>query len=550
MKKFFSLVLALVMALSLTTVAWGADPVTHEAADKTALTAALNTAADGDIIKLTANIDMGTDYAKVAKKLTLDLGQFIITSANTDMGTVYVGTAGDLTINATTGGVTNTVKNAIGNYGVLVVNGGTFTGDYALYNYYYNATTFGTATINGGTFQANSGDLAIANCGKLTVAGGDIETLDSSAELKVTGGSIEELAVTEPDYAPPVTETTISDGSVESLTVEAAVEDSIAVSGGSFASAVPAEYCAPGLVPVIENGTFTVGTAPAASGTTGNNSFSSSTTSGVTTSVSAAEKYAIYDAFSTTKVSDDTLYVKSYTTMATKTETVNGVTTTSYIPAYYTLSDGTKLYEADANSGLFRIFKGDQFVTYVNPLFNALSTGGYVDGDYIADSAAYIAKDKGCGTYGEDVYKINNDKAYAVDPVGRFVAVINGKVAVYDGARVSVPHTFTNEVTYKSTTDLTVVAIECDVCEKVFQVVKTTKLPATYKGATAPLFFGGNNYYILLETGATSGTTGTVGGTTTKPVQSAETFDAGIAMYVGMSVMAAAGSAVVLKKKD
>ena len=36
----------------------------------------------------------------------------------------------------------------------------------------------------------------------------------------------------------------------------------------------------------------------------------------------------------------------------------------------------------------------------------------------------------------------------------------------------------------------------------------------------------------------------------TEKVESAETFDAGIAMYVGMSVMAAAGSAVVLKKKD
>ena len=33
-------------------------------------------------------------------------------------------------------------------------------------------------------------------------------------------------------------------------------------------------------------------------------------------------------------------------------------------------------------------------------------------------------------------------------------------------------------------------------------------------------------------------------------VDSPDTFDAGIAMYVGMSVMAAAGSAVVLKKKD
>ena len=38
---------------------------------------------------------------------------------------------------------------------------------------------------------------------------------------------------------------------------------------------------------------------------------------------------------------------------------------------------------------------------------------------------------------------------------------------------------------------------------------------------------------------------------TDKTVTSADTFDAGIAMYVGMSVMAAAGSAVVIgKKKD
>ena len=37
---------------------------------------------------------------------------------------------------------------------------------------------------------------------------------------------------------------------------------------------------------------------------------------------------------------------------------------------------------------------------------------------------------------------------------------------------------------------------------------------------------------------------------TTKPVVSADTFDAGIGLYVAMSVMAAAGSAVVLKKRE
>jgi len=43
---------------------------------------------------------------------------------------------------------------------------------------------------------------------------------------------------------------------------------------------------------------------------------------------------------------------------------------------------------------------------------------------------------------------------------------------------------------------------------------------------------------------------GAVEAPATDKVESAQTFDAGIAMYVGMSVMAAAGSAVVLKKKD
>ena len=45
-------------------------------------------------------------------------------------------------------------------------------------------------------------------------------------------------------------------------------------------------------------------------------------------------------------------------------------------------------------------------------------------------------------------------------------------------------------------------------------------------------------------------TTATEAPAADEKVESAETFDAGIAMYVGMSVMAAAGSAVVLKKKD
>ena len=647
MKKFFALVLALVMALSLTTVAWGLtgtgaedDPwvVTSEAelADKLD---------ENGYIELGGNIALAGPTGltvPTGTTVTLDLnGKVLSLSWDVITGaTAVITNSGTLTIKDSVGGgsikIAGSISdpalatvgfptfavNTITNKGALTIESGKLvneaikdstTSSIASYVVDNNSGERDAILNVEGGVLLNEHNIAIrqfanstTNKNEVNITAGEVTgtravwiqlpssntTLEQKAALNVEGGTLtatgsNNMAVYSYSYGASYTETEINisggtfNGDValggyadynkitgtETLTITGGdfngeiytyndkVDEQIEISGGSFASAVPAEYCAPGLVPVIENGTFTVGTAPAASGTTGNNSFSSSTTSGVTTSVSAAEKYAIYQAASTAPVT--TWTVKAYTTMATKSVTSNGVTTNSYIPAYYgvdTNGDGVvdvKLYEADANSGLFRIFKGDQFVTYVNPLFNALSTGGYVDGDYIADSAAYIAKDKGCGTYGEDVYKINNDKAYAVDPVGRFVAVINGKVAVYDGARVSVPHTFTNEVTYKSTTDLTVVAIECDVCEKVFQVVKTTKLPATYKGATAPLFFGGNNYYILLESAAVSGNTGVVGDTTTGKVESAATFDAGIAMYVGMSVMAAAGSAVVIgKKKD
>ena len=73
-----------------------------------------------------------------------------------------------------------------------------------------------------------------------------------------------------------------------------------------------------------------------------------------------------------------------------------------------------------------------------------------------------------------------------------------------------------------------------------------------YKNGKAP---AGSDYYDVTF-GATAYDLVVVAATSAPAadaadkVESAQTFDAGIAMYVGMSVMAAAGSAVVLKKKD
>lgn len=104
--------------------------------------------------------------------------------------------------------------------------------------------------------------------------------------------------------------------------------------------------------------------------------------------------------------------------------------------------------------------------------------------------------------------------------------------------------------------------VSCDICKKEFKFVEA---PGFVNAAVAA--FGELNYlnvgdmingadydglYLSASetAGAGAGSSADSDAAAGDKVESAETFDAGIAMYVGMSVMAAAGSAVVLKKKD
>ena len=56
-----------------------------------------------------------------------------------------------------------------------------------------------------------------------------------------------------------------------------------------------------------------------------------------------------------------------------------------------------------------------------------------------------------------------------------------------------------------------------------------------------PTYYGWGGYYPVVG--------GTSSSTTDKTVTSAKTFDAGIGLYIGMSIAAAAGSAVIMGKK-
>ena len=134
----------------------------------------------------------------------------------------------------------------------------------------------------------------------------------------------------------------------------------------------------------------------------------------------------------------------------------------------------------------------------------------------------------------------------AADPVanGELNWLLDGAV-VSGGAGMAVTdHTFVaNDFKYDSTLKQNVpTSAICTTClETTAAIYADGKVPATMKPYAMANAAG---YFAVVS--ATASTPAV----DTEKVESAETFDAGIAMYVGMSVMAAAGSAVVLKKKD
>ena len=216
-----------------------------------ALQSAINNAAVGETLVLTSDITL-TNRVTVSNVVTIDLNGFsIIGNVDDGYGTIYVGTKGVLTIkdssNKQTGNITNTIGNVIGNYGIVNIYSGTFTGNYALYNFYYNDSVYGTSVIYGGIFKAAGGDNpAVANCGDLTVNGGTIELLDTTNVLNITGGTVKSLYVGVADYNPEKQSTSINGGNITDLTVADDSGNKVVISGGTFGCEINSQYLADG----------------------------------------------------------------------------------------------------------------------------------------------------------------------------------------------------------------------------------------------------------------------------------------------------------------
>ena len=221
-------------------------------------------------------------------------------------------------------------------------------------------------------------------------------------------------------------------------------------------------------------------------------------------------------------------------------------TTTYYYADKYEIEGQSAMYACDASIANYKLIDKAGKIVYLN--------GSNKLADAITDVVTKMIEGKGDdakGTdYVNDVYVIDG-KAYAVG--GDKVAMFNGLAVLYGDKADVKGYTLVNDdntpaaktkLTYNAKGEVTgITAAEGD---KTFEVVK--KVPTSYTGDTKELKIAKadgkfDTYYILL------GNTVTPSGTTTENKPSPKTFDAGIAMYVGMALTSVAGSAVVIGKK-
>ena len=247
MKKILATILALVLALGLTTTVWAAD-VSGSTSTKAAkiggteygtLQDAINAASDGEntVVVLLNNLTESITVAK-EKSITLDLSGYTLTN---EAGKHTITNYGDLTITST--GVVDNVSHAraalFNNEGATaVLNGGSFTrsqengktkedsGNNSFYtiqnlgtmtinagvsvtqngcfssmvaNGYYNGTgktNTPTMIINGGTFSGGLNTVKNDDCGVMTINGGEFKNFAQACvqnhnKLTITNGNFD-----------------------------------------------------------------------------------------------------------------------------------------------------------------------------------------------------------------------------------------------------------------------------------------------------------------------------------------------------------------------
>ena len=525
MKKFISLVLALVMALSLTTAAWGAVAATDAAkigdTGYATLADAVTAATAGDEIVLLKDVADGVGIV-INKKLTIDFGGYTYTFASNPVGSTGTESQGFQILDSA---VAVTLKN-----GTLTSTAG--SGVKMLINNYCDLTLDGMTLIGTNLDDPAGGKYVLSN------NAGNVVIEDTTITAAADGVAFDSYDYSAGGYTTPPTVTVkgtsvvtgevVSDGGA--LVVEAGtfngeitVTDAadVTVKGGTFTDDV-SDYVADGSSAVVSGGKLVVSV-----GNTG--STNSYDDDDVTIIAKDGSKVAIADG------------AKVVMTQESK-KTVNGKFA-SLVPAHFTYNGVKYVVCHEASATHVVTVKG---VKYYTCAFNGVVPSVEKDGGVL-----YTAPKKAtCGKVGvnEDKYVVIDNVYYLLSDSGTNYALVGGKMVVYSNTTGTMQEHVYDAVKseLKYNTDRTVATFKCAVCNNTIPVVaKKPNFATNYTAIT--LGNEGTYYYVSNTTGTTVSGGTTTGGT----VNSADTFDAGIAMYVGMSVMAAAGSAVVIgKKKD
>ena len=181
-------------------------------------------------------------------------------------------------------------------------------------------------------------------------------------------------------------------------------------------------------------------------------------------------------------------------------------------------------------------------------LKSAVSTGHLSTSDVVTKKVDKDS-DLNCGAYisapntAVAAYIVDGD-AYEANATGNW-ALYNKEFVEYGTAVLDTQeHTFlAKNVSYNTKGDP--VSVKCDKCNKTFNVIDKDDKDAD-KSAS---YYQDLGITGLADYTAVVGTAGSTPTTSGSKVDSAKTFDAGIALYVGMSISAVAGSAVVIGKK-
>ena len=178
MKKVLATILALVMALSVTTMAWADDVAKIDGTGYATLQEAVNAANNGQTIVLQSNVVLTASLnVEVNKTVTLDLNSYKITA---DMnGPHMIRNAGNLTITDSSANKTGEIAKigAQTNFGYVIENHGTMTLDRCK----ISSTSVMSSAIENGWYTANT-NTAGTSC-TMTIQNAEVVSVNADGGL-------------------------------------------------------------------------------------------------------------------------------------------------------------------------------------------------------------------------------------------------------------------------------------------------------------------------------------------------------------------------------